>query len=350
MATNYQSDPVYIAEQILQLTKANFDASNPQDDLLALYNAKIQLQGLCDNLLQNALGGLEYTILLAESCQESSALGFVNSLGVSDIIGDGKTTVEELGKASGADPRFLGIALSCLTKHNYFEEVGGFGTQVYKNNELSSLLREGHPQSVKDAVGFICDEGFKATSYLLEAAKPASSEEKRLPAVNLAFGFDKSVFEWMSDQEWRGRRMGKAMQQLHRMANGNVVTDYAWNQLVSPVVDVGGGIGSLELAVLKEEQNAALRFTIFDIPKTIENAKKTWAVQPETASSRVSFVPGNFLAPSLDETYIPRGQPTYLIRHVLHDWTDEQVISILRNVRAAMVASPGHKFPFRSDD
>lgn len=67
-----------------------------------------------------------------------------------------------------------------------------------------------------------CDEGFKATSYLLEASKPPA-DGKRLPAVNIAFGFEKSVFEWMADQEWRGRRMGKAMQQLHRMANGNVV-------------------------------------------------------------------------------------------------------------------------------
>lgn len=45
--------------------------------------------------------------------------------------------------------------MSCLAKHNYFEEVGGFGTQVYKNNYNSDILREGHPESVKDAVGFM---------------------------------------------------------------------------------------------------------------------------------------------------------------------------------------------------
>lgn len=45
--------------------------------------------------------------------------------------------------------------MSCLAKHNYFEEVGGFGTQVYKNNYNSDILREGYPESVKDAVGFM---------------------------------------------------------------------------------------------------------------------------------------------------------------------------------------------------
>ncbi|GLB43619.1 putative O-methyltransferase [Lyophyllum shimeji] len=333
--------PVTIAEQILQLTKAHFDPSNATDDPFALYDAKIRMQDLCDQLLQSALGRLEYTILLAESCQESSALGFISSLGVADIIGDETKTVAELSEASGADSRFLSIAMSCLTRHNYFEEAGGFGTQVYRNNKLSDILREDHPESVKDAVGFICDEGFKATSYLLEASKAPSNGGKRVSAVQLAYGFDKSVFEWMSDNEWRGRRMGKAMQQLHRMANGNVLADYPWNKLISPIIDIGGGIGSLELALLKDEQNAELRFTIFDIPKTIENAKKTWMAQPEPASSRVSFTPGDFLASDLDETRIPRGQPTYLIRHVLHDWTDDQVLNILRNVRQAMCAAPG---------
>ncbi|KAG6811266.1 hypothetical protein H0H92_008259 [Tricholoma furcatifolium] len=331
--------PVSIAEQILQLVQINFDASSPQTDLQALYDAKIRVQDLCNSLLQATLGRLEYTTLLAESCQESSALGFISRLGVADVIGDKDVTLDEISKSTGSDPRFLSIALSSLSKHDYFEEVGGFGSKVYRNNELSEILREDHPESVKDASS--CDEGFKATSYLLEASKPSLDGARRLPAVNLAFGFNNTVFEWMADQAWRGRRMGKAMQQLHLMANGNVVFDYPWNQLASPVVDVGGGIGSLELALLKREENAALNFTIFDIPATIENAKKTWANQSQSASSRVGFASGNFLAATLDETCIPRGMPTYLIRHVLHDWTDDQVVMILNNVRQAMLAAPG---------
>ncbi|KAG6847786.1 hypothetical protein H0H93_006002 [Arthromyces matolae] len=331
------SNPVSIAERILQLTQTHFNASSSGSEIdpLALYNAKNTLQDLCNELLRNALGSLEYTVLLAES----SALGFVNRLGVADVIADKAVPLNEISVSTGSDPRFLSIALSCLSKHNYFEEVGGFGSQVYRNNELSDLLREDHPQSLKDAVGFVCDEGLKATSYLLEASRPSVDSTRRLTAASHAFAFNGTIFEWMASQEWRGRRMGKAMQQLHRMANGNVVADYPWNQLNSPIVDVGGGIGSLELVLLKQEENSSLNFRIFDIPATIENAKKTWASQPESASSRVSFTSGNFLAPTLDETQLPLGLPTYLIRHVLHDWTDDQVVTILTNVRHAMQAS-----------
>ena len=45
------------------------------------------------------------------------------------------------------------------------------------------------------------------------------------------------------------------------------------------------------------------------------------------------------MAPSLEESNIPTGKPTYMIRHVLHDWADDDVVSILRMVRRAM---PSH--------
>ena len=54
--------------------------------------------------------------------------------------------------------------------------------------------------------------------------------------------------------------------------------DYAWSALKSPIVDCGGGIGALEMAILKEEKNLGLEFTIFDISKTVENAKKVRTV------------------------------------------------------------------------
>ncbi|KAH8079791.1 S-adenosyl-L-methionine-dependent methyltransferase [Cristinia sonorae] len=338
--------PVALAEHLLALVKSIDGGTTERPaQTQTIHDAKHVIAETCDALMRSVLGPLEYTVLLAESCQESSALHFITSLGVPDVIGQDALSLAELSTKLNVQPRFLSIALSCLLPRGYFEEVGGFGSQVYRNNALSRVLQSDHPQTLKDAIGFVGDEGFKATSYLLEAAKqshPKSDSEsaQTLPAVNLAYGFKESVFEWMANpaHAWRGQRMGKAMQQLHRMANGGVITDFPWAELSSPVVDVGGGIGSLELALTKAGANGNVEFTIFDIPETIENAKKVWLSQPDAAQSQILFVPGNFLAPTLDDTKIPQGKPTYLIRHVLHDWTDDQVVSILKNVRAAMLA------------
>lgn len=186
----------------------------------------------------------------SESCHESSALHFVTCLGIADLIGDGEATLAELSTKSGVYSQYLGVVMSCVLGRGYFEEVGGFGSRVYKNNLMSQILREDEPSTLKSAIGLMFDftlrllyiwlntillisysgdEAFRATSRLLDAAKIAASADtdkpqKQLLAVNIAFDFSSSTFEWMSKQEnaWRNKRFGEAMQQLYRMSSINV--------------------------------------------------------------------------------------------------------------------------------
>jgi|ERR1700729_260862 hypothetical protein len=64
---------------------------------------------------------------------------------------------------------------------------------------------------------------------------------------------------------------------------------------------------------------------------------QVWSTLPPAISSHVSFAGGNFMAPSFADTQIPQGKPTYIIRHVLHDWADDDAVHILSNVRQAML-------------
>jgi hypothetical protein len=63
-----------------------------------------------------------------------------------------------------------------------------------------------------------------------------------------------------------------------------------------------------------------------------------WAARPAEIASRVSFAGGSFLDADPTTNGLPQNAPTYVIRHVLWDWSDAEVVSILRNVRAAMDA------------
>lgn len=100
----------------------------------------------------------------------------------------------------------------------------------------------------------------------------------RKTAANIAFGFNDFIFTWMASpgNEWRGKRAGKAMIQLHGMANEDNGEDYPWEEYATPIVDIGGGMGSLEEMLLSVLQNKELTFTIFDIniEKTIDNSTK----------------------------------------------------------------------------
>ncbi|KAJ7186459.1 S-adenosyl-L-methionine-dependent methyltransferase, partial [Mycena filopes] len=326
---------IAMAEHLLALVKQR-SGSHPSST--EFYNKSIEVQATCESLLRVVMGPLQYTALVAESCQESQALNFVTQFGIADIIGDGPAlSLVEISQKTGVDTQFLGVVMNCMSGLGYFDETAG----RYRNNALSAVLREDHPNSMKSAIGFVCDEGYNAASRLVDVAKRRGldatadndNSRKRITGTNLAFNFDCSVFDWMAqpEQTWRGKRLGLAMKQLHGVVNGNVPLDYEWSALQSPIIDCGGGIGALEMAILKEESNRGLAFTLFDIPETIENAKKAWSTHP--AHARVSFAPGNFLAPTLAETGLPLGAPTYLIRHVLHDWTDAEVLQILRAVR-----------------
>ncbi|KAG5730173.1 O-demethylpuromycin-O-methyltransferase [Termitomyces sp. T112] len=342
------SSPAEIVQTLQTLITSTY--SGNVTDPLVLFKAKHTISNLCLSLLQAVQGPEEYTAILAESCQESSALHLITSLGVADHIAEspnGQLTLKELSEKTSADEKYLSVTLSVLLLHGYFTEVGGFGSGTYANNRFSDILRVESPgrKSMKDAIGLSADDGAKATTRLLDAADVLSAGKT---AANIAFGSTQSLFEWMHNpgNEWRGKRAGKAMVQLHSMANEGVGEDYPWETLKSPIIDVGGGIGSLQVMLLSVPKNKDLSFIIFDLEKTIENAKKAWSAKPQWMQDRVSFVAGNFMEPSLADSKLPTvagGAGTYVIRHVLHDWSDEQVVKILRNVRSAMleVTTPG---------
>ncbi|KAL7284225.1 hypothetical protein ACG7TL_001507 [Trametes sanguinea] len=337
--------PVELAEELLQLVKSLYNTADSTIGDQEAYDAKKRVQHLSDLITRRVTGPLDYTILLAESCHESAALRFVTEYGVADCIGDGVKALPDISKELKVNARYLSAAINCMLMHGYFEEVkDSSDSRAFKNNAQSDVLRENHPQSLKAAIGFICDDGFKAAAYLAEAAREGEQPAaKGAPtALNLAFGFQGPAFQhWANaDQAWRGKRMGQAMKQLHQMANANVVTDFDWRSLQSPLVDLGGGIGTLEMALTKAYPQSPLNFIIVDIAETVKNALAVWENQPSEARNKVCYVAGDFLASTLEATHIPCGQPTYLIRHVLHDWADDEVVAILKNVRSAMLATP----------
>lgn len=95
------------------------------------------------------------------------------------------------------------------------------------------------------------------------------------------------------------------------------------------VVDVGGGRGSLISAVLKA--NPHLRGIWYDRPEVLPGARAR--LETENLVERCDLVAGNFLES------VPTGGDVYLIKHVLHDWTDDEATQILTNIARAMSAS-----------
>jgi O-methyltransferase len=103
-----------------------------------------------------------------------------------------------------------------------------------------------------------------------------------------------------------------------------IVSAYDWGTL-GHVVDVGGGDGTLVIALLNEY--ATLRGTVVELPEPAEVARKLLAAAG--LADRGQAVAGDFFGT------LPTGAEGYLLCSVLQQWSDEEARAILRNCATA---------------
>jgi hypothetical protein len=73
------------------------------------------------------------------------------------------------------------------------------------------------------------------------------------------------------------------------------------------------------------------RGVLYDLPQVVAGAPELLAKYG--IADRVQIVAGSFFA------HVPPGADLYILKNIIHDWPEEQAVTILRNIRAA--ATPG---------
>jgi hypothetical protein len=106
------------------------------------------------------------------------------------------------------------------------------------------------------------------------------------------------------------------------------IADVIDTRRVQRAVDVGGGNGSL--VRLLQQANPELQAVVFDRPAVVEWARAD--IARAGFPDRTDVVGGDFFKS------VPAGD-LYLLKHILHNWPDQQCIEILRQCRQA--ALPG---------
>ncbi|KAF8197017.1 S-adenosyl-L-methionine-dependent methyltransferase [Pholiota molesta] len=238
--------------------------------------------------------------------------------------------VNELSTKVNIHPMKLAAILKVLATRHCFREVT---PDVFANNRLSLCLHSTHPMSAKIdtatleaqmTAGALADYLVNPqTGHSMNMNEAAFQYTKRdTPHAQTMF------FDWLSlsEQEERRTQFGRSMIAVNSVLGALApVHVYPWDQ-VKTVCDVGSGIGHFTKALLKHTTD--IKVTLFDLPKTIEVAKADWK---SDFSGRVEFVGGSFL-----EEIPVKNCDIYYIRNVLHNWTDEMALKILRTVREAM--------------
>ena len=227
------------------------------------------------------------------------ALGLAADLRVAQALSAGPQSSDELARERGVDAHALHRVLRALASDGIFEETE---PGVFRNTAGSELLARDGWDDFAHLFGGVWLQAVAALDMSGESSFPRVHGDEFWPWL-AAHPEERAAFDRAMAQGWRGR--------LDRLES----VDWRGDELV---VDVGGGNGSLLLALL--ERHPRMRGIVFDLHETVRN-------EP-ALGDRCSFVEGSFFES------VPYGE-VHLLSGILHDWDDQAAQRILETVRAA---------------
>lgn len=246
----------------------------------------------------------------------SGALSAAAELGVADRLAQGPKSANRLAEELGADSMSLYRLLRLLASAGVFTEdaEGRFGL-----SPAAELLRSDVPGSLRDAVLMLTQKIFWAPAgELTETVRTGKTPFDRI--------FGKPFFDHLASDAAAGATFHRGMSSLSDLENGPIARSYDFSAL-QKVVDVGGGHGGFLVEVLQASPKT--RGVLFDHAHVLAESRMDRA----GLGARCDHVTGDFFQS------VPAGADAYVLKRILHDWSDEVCVGILRNCRNAMAPS-----------
>lgn len=233
-------------------------------------------------------------------------------LKVADHLANGPLPVEELARLTDTHAPSLYRALRALACRGIFTERR---PRVFDLTPLADPLRSDHPESLREAYPLIPADvqAWAAIDYSLRTGKAAFDHVH-----------GKGYFEYMAEHADECARFDASQEAITRREVQSV-SGYDWGD-VRTVVDVGGGNGAFLAGILT--RNPSLRGTVFDQPHVVTGAPKVLA--DHGVADRCDIAGGSFFES------VPSGADAYLLKRIMFAWSDEESVTLLRTIRAAM--------------
>jgi hypothetical protein len=245
----------------------------------------------------------------------AQAVATAAKLGIPDQLAHGPKTAEEVAKAIGADTSAVYRLLRGIASVGVLTAEPG---QRFALTPVGDCLRSDVPQSMRSLIIAEMAPGHWRPWADLEHAVRTGK-----PSAPKTLGME--IWEYYKKNHDEGFHFAEAMSGMSHMAMQAVLASYSFVG-ARTVVDVGGSHGAFVAAVLQLERTA--RVVLFDRPEVVEGAGAT--LDAAGVADRVERVAGSFFES------VPAGGDVYLVKHILHDWNDDECVTILKNVRTAM--------------
>ena len=254
----------------------------------------------------------------------SQVLYGVVKLKVPDVLGADTLTAAEIKDRLGND----NIRQELLTRSlRYLAASTGIFTETAKGDDFAfSLTASGAllQTTVKGQPSLACGilhnlepPFWKAWGALPDYLEGKSKENPFVTANGMG------VFEVFETSPESGKAFNDYMSVVSAPEIPTIVNEFDWTPYEGKtVVDVGGNYGPVMAAV--KERYPAIRTISFDLPNVIEDIQ-----EPPPG---VELVSGNFF----EKDSIPKTNGAIFMKHILHDWSDEDCVRILNSCSAAL--------------
>ncbi|XP_022063443.1 acetylserotonin O-methyltransferase [Acanthochromis polyacanthus] len=242
-------------------------------------------------------------------------------LGVFDVLlGAGRPlSAEEISKSVGASLDGTERLLAACTGLQLLSTHQVNGQVLYSNTEQASVyLTRSSPVSLYQSIQYSSRTIYLCWHYLTDAVREGKNQYEK------AFGVSsQDLFQalYRSDEEMV--KFMHLMNSIWNICGKDVVTAFDLSPF-KVICDLGGCSGALAKQCTSAYPECTV--TIFDLPKVVHVSREHFVSE---ADQRISFHEGDFFKDHLPEADL------YILARILHDWTDERCIELLRRIYKA---------------
>jgi hypothetical protein len=236
-------------------------------------------------------------------------------LGLADQLAGGPRSAADL-----AGP----LRLHAPSLHRLMRTLASLGVLTEREGQKFALtavgeaLKTGAPGAARSTLialsGPWFSKGWEEILYSLETGKTGFEKAYGMP-----------VFDFLARNPEEASHFSEAMVGFHGAEPPAVAEAYDFSGFKT-VVDVGGATGNLIAAILS--RHAGPRGILFDRPHVIKDAPPL--LKARGVDGRVTIEAGDFFKT------VPAGGDAYVLSHVIHDWNEEQCLTILGHCRKAV--------------
>ncbi len=236
-------------------------------------------------------------------------------LGLADHLAKAPMNAEQLAGPTGTHAPSLYRLMRTLAGLGVLTEDAG---QCFALTPLGEALKTGAPGSARATILTMASDwwmrGFGQLLYSVQTGKPGFEKHLGMP-----------IFDWLAQHPDEASMFSETMVGFHGAEPPAVAAAYDFAGMEN-IIDVGGASGHLLATILAK--HPASRGVLFDLPHVVRDAPTL--IQARGLSDRVKIEAGSFFE------RVPAGGDAYLLSHVIHDWSEEQCLTILGNCRRAM--------------